>query len=372
MILNVTDLFCGGGGSSTGCVQAAEARGMHLNLLAVNHWDVAVDTHRRNHPWARHLCADLSCVDPSKAIPGGRLHILIASPECTHHSNARAGRPCSDQSRASAWHVLHWAERLIVDEIMIENVKEFESWGPLLDDGRPDKARKGETFAAFIAAMRSLGYTVEWRVLNAADFGEATCRRRLFIRGSRKGKIAWPAQTHAGRWRPAKEIIDWSLKGKSIFDRNVPLRPRTLDRIEAGLKRFGGEPFIAVLRGTSAKQAGAWAKPLGAPLGTISAGGVHAALCEPFLTSYYGHSKTSPVSSPVPTVTTHDRFALVQPTGMDIRFRMLQPHELAQAMGFDGYQFAGNKSEQVRQIGNAVSVRQARAICGAMMDGMKV
>jgi DNA (cytosine-5)-methyltransferase 1 len=439
-MIYAADLFCGAGGSSTGLVKAADERGLKLNLLAVNHWTVAVDTHTRNHPWARHLCADLSQIDPSKAIPGGRLDLLIASPECTHHSNARGGKPCSDQSRASAWHVLHWVERLRVEHVMIENVREFENWGPLADNGRPDKARKGETFKAFVAALKSLGYIVEWRVLNAADYGDATCRRRLFVQASRKGPITWPAASHAGNWRPAREVIDWENKGESIFDRKRPLAPRTLDRIEAGLRKFGGEPFIAVLRGTHQSQSGSWAKSVEDPLGTISAGGIHAAVCEPFVipqmssadarsierplptltTTSRGvmlcqpfivqtsHTKTTgrskyvntienplttittrtehaicqpfltkyyrsgvgarPVTEPLDTITARDRFALCQPNGMDIRFRMLQPTELAAAMGFDGYEFAGTKTDQVRQIGNAVAVRTAQALCGEILS----
>ena len=400
-------------------------------------------THTRNHPWARHLCADLSQVDPSKVVPAGRLNLLIASPECTHHSNARGGKPCSDQSRASAWHVLHWAERLLVDEILVENVREFTNWGPLLDNNRPDVSRKGETFRAWLNALQSLGYEVEYRILNAADYGDATCRRRLFVRASRRGAVRWPEATHAGRWRAAREVIDWKIKGESIFTRKRALAPRTMDRIEAGLRKFGGEPFIAVLRGTKASQAGSWAKPVSDPLGTISAGGIHAALCEPFivpmehsgrnalrsvgeplptittakggsfglcqpfvvqvahvgsdntrvrsveeplptipaghrgelavcqpfLTKYYGTAKARSVAIPLDTITAKDRFALVEPVGMDIRFRMLQPKELAAAMGFDGYVFAGTKTDQVRQIGNAVAVRTAEALCGAILDG---
>jgi DNA (cytosine-5)-methyltransferase 1 len=239
-------------------------------------------------------------------------------------------------------------------------------------------------------------------------------------------------------------VIDWDLKGESIFRRKRPLAPRTLDRIEAGLKKFGGEPFIAVLRGTNPSQSCAWAKPITAPLGTISAGGIHSALCEPFLvpmehsgrqpvrgtdvplptittarggsfglcqpfvmqvahagsdntrvrsvddplptipaghrgelavcepflTKYYGAAKARSVEIPLDTVTAKDRFALVEVAGMDIRFRMLQPRELAAAMGFDRYEFAGTKTDQVRQIGNAVSVRQARALCGSMIDAL--
>lgn len=439
------DLFCGAGGTSTGMVLAANAAGIQLDLVAVNHWQKAVETHSRNHPWARHVCANLGSVeaDPSKLVPGGRLDLLVASPECTHHSNARGGKPCSDQSRASAWHVLHWMERLRVEDLLLENVKEFETWGPLNKSGRPDKRRKGSTFQSFVGALRGMGYEVDWRVMNAADYGEATTRRRLFLRASRK-KIVWPAATHmqypsadlsglCKRWRPAREVIDWALKGENIATRKRPLQPRTLQRIEAGLRKFGGEAFLVVLRGTAQHQVGSWSKSVDGPVPTISAGGIHAGLCEPFLigqqsgaaprsvsdpvptiatagaialcqpflveyhsekgngkarvasidaplptattenrfglcepflTKYYGTALATSVDDPLDTVTTKDRFALVEPRGMEIRFRMLQPHELAAAMGFDGYQFAGNKTEQVKQIGNAVCVHMAAALCG--------
>ena len=436
-LIKAADLFAGAGGTSTGFVRAAEERGLQADLLAVNHWQTAIDTHTANHPWARHACADLTTLDPNKAIPGGHLDVLLASPECTHHSNARGGKPCSDQSRASAWHVLHWAERLRVDNIVVENVREFEHWGPLGANNRPIKSRKGETFKAFINALRSLGYDVDYRVLNAADYGDATARNRLFIQACRRGRVSWPAPTHAGNHRGAKEIIDWNIPGQDLRERSRPLAPKTLARIEVGLRKFGGEAFIAVLRGTNDRQSGAWAKSLDAPLGTISAGGVHAALCEPFVlgqqsgaaprstddplptvatkgaialvepfiipmehsgrqpvrstdkplptittarggsfglctpfvTQYYGTAKNpKSVEDPLGTVTTKGRFGLVTANQMGIRFRMLRPHELAAAMGLEGYTFCGNQTEQIRQIGNAVARRTAQALCGNIMD----
>jgi DNA (cytosine-5)-methyltransferase 1 len=420
------DLFCGAGGTSTGMVRAAEKRGISLGLVAVNHWKTAVETHKRNHPWARHLCADLASVEanPAKLVPGGRLNLLVASPECTHHSVARGGKPCSDQSRASAWHVMHWLELLNVQDLLLENVKEFADWGPILKRGtmikgkwhkagRPDPRQKKATFLAFVNGVHSLGYRVEWRVLNAADYGSATTRRRLFMRASkRKSAIAWPEASHAAqsdathaRWKSAREVIDWSLKGDSIFTRRTPLRPKTLARIEAGLRKFGGEAFIpfvipmehsgrAALRSvdetlptiTTAKggafglcepfivqyQGGEDAKALRVhsvdnPLPTQPTEN-RFGLCEPFLTKYYGTGGARPVTEPMDTVTAKDRFALVEPRGVDILFRMLQPHELAAAMGFDGYEFTGTKTEQVRQIGNAVAVDPAEALCGSIMD----
>lgn len=446
MIIQAADLFCGAGGSSSGLVKAANRLGHQLSLLAVNHWSIAVDTHARNHPWARHLCADLSSVDPSQAVPGGRLRILVASPECTHHSNARGGKPRDDQSRASAWHVLHWAERLQIDDILIENVAEFQSWGPLTRRGKPVKRRKGDTFRAFLKALEAMGYAVDYRICNAADYGDATTRRRLFIQARRNRRISWPDPSHAGHWRAAREIIDWSIKGESIFTRKRPLKPNTLRRIEAGLKKFGGEPFLAILRGTDPSQEGSWAKPVSEPLGTLTAGGGHMALCEPFvipmehsgrqpvrstdqplptittaragsfglcepfvvnvahegadearcksvdeplstipaghrgelalcepfLTKYYGTALARSVDVPLDTVTVRERFALCEPVqargGLDIRFRMLQPHELAAAMGFESYDFTGTKTDVVKQIGNAVPVNLSAALCGRLLD----
>lgn len=522
--IKAADLFCGAGGSSTGLMQAVERSGHKLDLLAVNHWQRAVETHAANHPGANHLCHDLDNIDPKKAT-GGKLDLLIASPECTHHSVARGGMPMNDQSRATAWHVVRWAEALRPSAILVENVREFQTWGPIGANGRPLKSRRGETFQAWVQALRSIGYNVGFRLLNAADFGAATTRTRLFVvavRGRRP--IPWPDQTHTARndetlfgrlkpWRPAREIIDWSIRGKSIFGRKRPLSANTIKRIEAGLRKFGGkaaepfllmlthggrlhgvdsplptvttahrgeiglvEPFLTVLRrngnGRSVEE----------PCPTVCAGGEHVGLCEPFLVRYHGNhaGKTDgenrnhstdlplpaldtsnryglcepfvisaggprgkgrnphsvneplptviaenhaalvepfilphrqfeqmdvdsvdrplrtvtaqnggnnalvepfvvkyngtggahPVSDPLDTISTRDRFGLVEPQHiyLDILFRMLQPHELAAAMSFPSdYKFSGNRSEVVRQIGNAVDVRQAEALLSAIL-----
>src|SRR5262245_50852658 len=118
--VRAADLFCGGGGSSTGLFQACAEEGARCDLLAINHDETAIETHSANHPQAKHLCESLDSVDPRKAVPGGKLDLLIASPECTHHSNARGGKPRSDQSRASAWHVVRWAEALEPQFIVVE------------------------------------------------------------------------------------------------------------------------------------------------------------------------------------------------------------------------------------------------------------
>lgn len=361
-VIDGADLFCGAGGTSEGLTRACVRAGKKLRLIAVNHWQLAIDTHEKNHPEARHVCAALEGLNPRDLIPSGRLKILVASPECTNHSVARGGRPINDQSRASAWLVLKWLQELYVENVLIENVKEFREWGPLGADGRPLKSKRGDLFRQFIATLRSLGYEVEWRILNAANYGDPTTRERLFVlaRRGRKRAITWPAQTHARAdkvgtlfgalkpWRPAREIIDWSLPGTSIFARKKPLAMNTLKRILAGMEKFNWpEPFIVVLRQHMN------ARSVDEPLPTITAGGSHLGLCEPFMvaaggpegkgrhaqsindplstvlaenhtgmvrpfimTAHHGDSGSRPVrsmSEPIPTVTGSNDHALVEP-----------------------------------------------------------
>ena len=459
------DLFCGGGGTSTGMIEAFRKGGAEYTLVGINHWQVAIDTNRRNHggDW---LCASVDAVDPTDVVPGGVLDFLWASPECTNHSRAKGGKPRSNQSRCQPEMLLSWIRKLVVRRMYVENVMEFLEWGPLLAAdtwiggklhraGQPDPRRKGVLFRDWIESIRRSGYRVEWRVLNAADYGAATCRERLIVQAVRIGtgeRIAWPEPTHSrmpdmyirNRWKPASDVIDWSIKGKSIFGRRHPLTENTLRRIENGIRKYWGgwaEPFLVKLRGTKDRQLAATAYPLSAPLPTISAGGAHLYLVEPFLVSYHGGSggerRTSAVSRPVPTcdcanrygivsplflpqqsagtakpadacplptistagaigiveplimpyhgtavcarpasqpvgtITTRDRFALVEGDGvrLDITFRMLQPHELAAAMSFPAtYRFSGTKTEQIRQIGNAVCPKLAEALISAAIS----
>jgi DNA (cytosine-5)-methyltransferase 1 len=322
------DLFCGAGGASTGFIRACELLGIDYELLAINHWQTAVDTHSANHPHVRHLCESVERVDPVVAVPGGRLHLLLAGPECTHFSTARGGRPVNPQSRASAWHILKWAQELYIDTILIENVPEFRTWGPVGTNGKPLKSKRGETYRAFLEALRSLGYKVEDRVLNSADYGDPTTRKRLFIMARRgRHQIAWPAPTHSKtggstlfgptkRWRAAREVIDWAIAGKSIFNRKRPLKPATIARILAGLEKFGGEelkPFLVVLRNH------ADGRSVDGPLPTLSAQGQHVGVAQPFLVPMYGERdgqqpRVHSVDAPVPTVpaTGSGKFGVVE------------------------------------------------------------
>lgn len=294
------DLFCGSGGFSTSLVRACEVLfpGRTLDLVAVNHWQVAIDTHQLNHPGVRHFCADLEHLKPRDAVPGGVLDILLAAPSCTYHSRARGGKPIYDQQRMDPWHVVRWCTDLRVHRLLVENVPEFVDWGPCdLRTGKPIKAKKGEYFRAWLAALKAIGMRVDWKVLTCADYGDATTRERFFLIGrSDKKALRWPEPTHAPRgeeldllgtrktWRSAAEIIDWSRPGTSIFTRKRPLVKNTISRLLAGAKRNHWPPqhidaLQALIDGkaprlqVTADEAEVIARQLGMPLVMATGGG---------------------------------------------------------------------------------------------------
>lgn len=305
----------------------------------------------------------------------------------------------NDQSRASGHCVTRWAEALRPEVILVENVREFMEWGPIGANGRPLASMKGATFRAWVGMLESLGYRVEWRLLCAADYGDPTTRERLFVQAVRgRRRIAWPNPTHTQhpelwglpRWRPALEIIDWSIPAQPIDSRKRPLAARTMQRIEEGLRRYGGQPVIIAMehggrtlpaaaplptvtcaRGGAMgvayllpQHGGGALRPVTQPVPTVATSGAIALVVE-----YYGNGKARPVTEPLPTVTCNDRFALVQVLGRRIGFRMLQPAELAAAQGFPkDYRFTGTKTDAVRQIGNAVPCGLARALVSAVLS----
>ena len=320
---NVVDMFCGAGGESTGIMQAAFEQDMKVNLLAINHWERAMETHAANHPRAEHLCESVERIDPTQVVKGGKLDLLWASPECTHHSIARGGRPRSDQSRASAWLILKWLSELYVERVIIENVPEFLSWGPLDKNGHPIQRQKGKTFEAFVSSLRSLGYQVDWKILCAADYGDPTTRRRLFVQAVKgRKRILWPQISHMDGdgnnlmgyqpWIAARDIIDWSIPGTSIFDRKKPLADATIRRIAAGIEKYWGDyakPFLAVLYGTSD------VRSLDLPLPAVTGSGAHHALIEPvpMLLGQQSGAAARTVDQPVPTVAGAGAISMIQP-----------------------------------------------------------
>jgi DNA (cytosine-5)-methyltransferase 1 len=303
------DLFCGAGSLSKGANDALVELGYEPQFIAVNHWPVAVETYAANHAGARVHCVTLDAAFPLDLVPEAKLDLLMAGIECTYFSRARGGRAVNDQQRMSAWHVVRWATELRVKRLLLENVPEFLDWGPVNPQtGKPIKSRRGEYFRAWWAALEAVGYRLEYRILNCADFGDATTRERLFIIGRADGKpIRWPVPTHARvpdmfgaqRWRSAREIIDWSIPGRSIFDRKRPLAPKTIARIAAGIIKFRWpEPFIVVLRQHCE------ARGIDLPLPTITAGGTHLGLVEPFVIGNRENNVGKSMEEPIPTATT--------------------------------------------------------------------
>ena len=291
--LNIVDMFCGGGGESTGLIEAAHDYNFDVNMSAINHWERAIETHSKNYPFAEHRCEYVQHIQPQTLKASKNTDLMWASPGCQHFSTARGGKPRSEDMRSPAWEVLRFAEELRPKRIIIENVPEFRTWGPLDPEGKIIKECKGKTFDAFISGLRSLNYIVDWQVLCAADYGAPTSRRRLFIQAVRKdcGKqILWPEPTNVKggdlilpNWHSAAEIIDWSIPSQIISQRKKPLAAATMRCIEYGIKEFWGDaaiPFIARLYGQSK------AESIEKPLSTISCSGAHHMLITPFLCRY--------------------------------------------------------------------------------------
>lgn len=270
----IVDNFAGGGGASTG---------MELGLnrhvdIAINHDKDAIDMHKMNHPETKHYCESVWDVDPVEACNNRPVGLAWFSPDCKHFSRAKGATPVNKNIRGLAWVAVRWAALVPVRVIMLENVEEFLTWGPVVD-GKPCKERKGETFRAFVAALstglsldhpaiddvknalgddfdlsaieKGLGYQVEWKVIKACDFGAPTIRKRLFLIARNDGQpIEWPAATHGEGltpYRTAADIIDWSVPVRSIFNRKRPLAEKTMARIAKGLQKFvidSSDPFI--------------------------------------------------------------------------------------------------------------------------------
>lgn len=312
----VVDLFAGGGGASTG-IEAALGRPVDI---AINHSPIALAVHEANHPGTRHLTADIWEVKPREATGGRHVALLWASPDCTHFSIAKGGKPRKQNIRSLAWAVVRWANDVRPDVIALENVAEFKGWGPLTAEGKPDKSRMGQTFLRWKRALEKLGYVVDFRILDASHFGAPTRRRRLFLVARCDGqRIVWPRPTHGPGLIPfhtAAECIDWSLPCPSIFERKRPLAEKTLWRIAQGIKRFvleNSNPFIVKMKGQ------AHSSSFGDPVPTITAQGPGLAIATPYMVEYHSERKgeqarLADVGSPIPVQTTENRFGLIAPT----------------------------------------------------------
>lgn len=489
----IVDNFAGGGGASTG-IEKAIGRSVDI---AINHDQDAIDMHTLNHPHTRHYCESVWDVKPQEITNGLPVGLAWFSPDCKHFSKAKGSVPVNKNIRGLAWVAVRWAATVKPRIIMLENVEEFLTWGPVVD-GVPCKKRKGKTFESFKRALERHGYQVEFNTLVAADYGVPTTRKRLFMIARCDGlPIVWPKQTHSKdgenglkKWVPASSIIDWSIPCPSIFTRKKPLAENTQRRIARGLKKFvfddtnpfivrigqqgfGGDgmqysvddplttittkaehclvspslatiahgegkgktkrwgsgvrdieqplPTVTTTNGQAlvaaflAKHYGGnyngpgadlekplptvttvdhnalvtgflqrdFGKSIGSdlknPVPTITAGGGgHVAEVRAFLLKYYGTNIGHSLNDPLQTITTKHRFGLVTVHDeeyqlVDIGMRMLEPHELYAAQGFESDYIINRKldgsrrtkKDQVHRVGNSVCPGLAEALVSA-------
>lgn len=329
----IVDNFAGGGGASTGIEMAT---GISVDI-AINHDPEAIKMHKANHPNTKHYCENVWAVDPVEACKGHPVGLAWFSPDCKHFSKAKGGKPKDKNIRGLAWVACRWAGLVRPRVIMLENVEEFKTWGPLNRRHHPIKSKQGVTFRKFVQQLEDLGYVVEFKELVAADYGAPTMRKRFFMIARCDGKpVIWPEPTHgpldseavkSGLLEPyvgAYTQLDFSLPCPSIFDtaeeikekygiRAVrPLAPKTMERIARGLKKFvidNADPFIVQCKFDNEAQ------DIKKPLGTITTVGSHL-LVSPTLIQY--HSETSDkdvrgqtIEDPIMTVDSSNRYGLV-------------------------------------------------------------
>lgn len=304
----VIDCFAGGGGASTG-IEAAIGRPCDI---AVNHDPKAIAMHRANHPMTHHVTEDIFDADLRSLVGDRPVELMWASPDCTHHSRAKGGKPRENGLRMLPWAVHKHAKDLMPDVICMENVTEIQNWGPLDDEGRIIKERAGEEYRRFVDAMGCLGYDFDCRELSACDYGAPTTRKRWYAVLRRDGKpIRWPNQTHGGGmlfkpYVPASTCIDFSDTGQSIFERKKPLADATLRRIARGLQKFVLDDQSPFLVQTGYGERSGQAPRINSvhePLRTIVAGGCKQALCTPILAKFYGGVTGHRVDQPLGTIT---------------------------------------------------------------------
>lgn len=382
------DLFCGAGGTSTGVENARYADEQCAKVVAcVNHDVNAIASHAANHPDALHFTEDIRTLELSplvahvermKKIYPDALVVLWASLECTNFSKAKGGQPRDADSRTLAEHLFRYIESIDPDYIQIENVEEFMSWGDMDEKGHPISKDKGRCYEKWKRNVRKYGYDFDWRILNAADYGAYTTRKRFFGIFAKRGlPIVFPEPTHCKdgksdmfgkleKWKPVKEVLDFSDEGDSIFCRKKPLAEKTLERIYAGLIKFvagGKDAFI--VKYNSMSRTGKYQAPsvdepcpvvatqgrlalakvnflskqfsghpdsknisVEGPAGTITCKDHHA-----FVSAYYGNGHNHSVELPAPTVTTKDRLALVNSVFIDNQYGTGKPTSIELPVG---------------------------------------
>jgi DNA (cytosine-5)-methyltransferase 1 len=379
------DLFCGAGGTSTGVEKATHNGKKCAKVIAcVNHDANAIASHAANHPEAVHYTEDIRTLELTpmvahlkkmKAKYPDAYVVLWASLECTNFSKAKGGMPRDADSRTLAEHLFRYIEALNPDYIQIENVEEFMSWGDMDEHGHPISKDKGRCYLKWIQNVKSYGYDYYWRILNAADYGAYTSRKRFFGQFAKTGlPITFPVATHSKdgdtggmfgemkKWKPVRDVLDFSDEGESIFDRKKPLVEKTLERIYAGLIKFvagmSQRDFAAfIVKYNSMNRSGGYSAPsidepcptvacqnrlgvaqvhflskqfsgnpsdknisVDGPAGTLTCIDHHALVEAEFLTAHYGNGFNSSLEKPSPTVTTKDRFEKVKACFLDMQY----------------------------------------------------
>lgn len=330
----VVDNFAGGGGASTG-IEIAIGRSVDI---AINHDPAAIAMHRANHPATEHYIEDVWAVDPVEVCAGRPVALAWFSPDCKHHSKAKGGKPVDKNIRGLAWVAVKWARRVHPRVIMLENVEEFQSWGPLKKNNRPDPKRAGETYRKFIRHLQREGYHIETNLLHACDYGAPTIRKRFFLIARCDGqKIVWPEPTHAAPdsievrmgskkpWVPVSEVLDFSLPCPSIFASSEeimeqygiravrPLSENTMKRIARGLMKFvvnNPKPFIVQVNHSGDQFRG---QDIDDPLDTITA--KHGTgVVAPVLMRNNENAVGSDAREPIGTITTGGHHMLISPS----------------------------------------------------------
>lgn len=333
----IVDNFAGGGGASTGIELAT---GYSVDI-AINHDPEAIKMHKANHPYTKHFCENVWAVDPIKVCNGHPVGLAWFSPDCKHFSKAKGGKPKDKNIRGLAWVACRWAGLVRPDVIMLENVEEFKTWGPLNRRHHPIKAKQGQTFKKFIGQLEDLGYKVEHRELVAADYGAPTMRKRFFLIARCDGRpMVWPEPTHgpadseavkAGLLKPyvgAYTQLDFSLPCPSIFDSSEdikekygiravrPLAPKTMERIARGLKKFvleNQKPFIIQCNHGGERRPQDIREPMPTITGKHGYGVVEPKLAPCVMCNNTNNIGAS-VKNPLPTITTGNRNFVVAPT----------------------------------------------------------
>lgn len=396
----IVDNFAGGGGASTGIELAIG----HSVDIAINHDPAAILMHKTNHPETEHYQESVWDIDIRKVVRGRPVGLAWFSPDCKHFSKAKGGKPVNKNIRGLAWVAIKWAGTVRPRVIILENVEEFQTWGPIDSNGKPIEKHKGKTFRSFINAFKYLGYEVDYKELAACDYGAPTTRKRFFLIARCDGNpIVWPEPTHGPGKLPyvqASSIIDWSIPVPSIFDREKSLAENTLIRIARGIQKYviEEEPFIVkdtayflshyyTHQGNETR-----CSSLREPIATIPTqnrfGLVAVKLQDitfpmkdgvaAFLTKYYSSDTGQSLKGPIHTITTKDRFGLVIVKGKDykitdIGLRMLTARELFNGMGFPksyiiDHDYTGKKyptTKQKARCGNAVVPKLAEVLVRA-------